>query len=293
MSLAADFRRVVRRVLTQIGRAAMPFAAIRESHPPVDIPLHMLVSKRTAGMGVLAVQSFEHFSGRSWKVIMHDDGSVTDAQRAWIAQQLPTSRFVTRLEADTRATEHLKSVSLALRGEHNFLMKIFDPLLISGTSAWVCLDADVFFFGHAAEIAQWADRPETFRFMEDTKESYAMSRVTLEETLDCKPACKLNAGLCLIPPQALSLSACEETLAALVHLAAHPMFFDQTLLALAAKDGVGLPPTYQITWDLWRRRDTVCRHYVGASKDDLLYIEGVPTLFWKMTLPALWRRLKS
>ncbi len=46
--------------------------------------------------------------------------------------------------------------------------------------------------------------------------------------------------------------------------------------------GGALPSTYEISWGLFRKPHSICRHYVGAFKHDLLYIEGVTTLFWKM-----------
>jgi lysophospholipase L1-like esterase len=50
--------------------------------------------------------------------------------------------------------------------------------------------------------------------------------------------------------------------------------------------GGALPPTYEINWGYLRSPGAVCRHYVGAFKHDLLYIEGATVLFFRL-LPKL------
>jgi hypothetical protein len=42
--------------------------------------------------------------------------------------------------------------------------------------------------------------------------------------------------------------------------------------------GSPLPRTYNISWGYWRDPGSICRHYVGDFKHDLLYIEGAPLL---------------
>ena len=38
------------------------------------------------------------------------------------------------------------------------------------------------------------------------------------------------------------------------------------------------PATYNISWGYLRAPGSICRHYVGTFKHDLLYIEGAPSL---------------
>ncbi len=49
-------------------------------------------------------------------------------------------------------------------------------------------------------------------------------------------------------------------------------------MASALNQGGMLPATYNINWGYLRASGSICRHYVGAFKHDLLYIEGAPSL---------------
>jgi lysophospholipase L1-like esterase len=65
----------------------------------------------------------------------------------------------------------------------------------------------------------------------------------------------------------------------------HPQFFEQTLYCLMSSAwgrGGALPPTYEINWGYLRSPGAICRHYVGAFKHDLLYIEGATVLFFSL-----------
>ena len=102
----------------------------------------------------------------------------------------------------------------------------------------------------------------------------------------------MNAALAsavLMPLAAISLPLAEQLLITFKTTAHHPQFFEQTLYALMASAwnrGGALPSTYEISWGFFRKPHSICRHYVGAFKHDLLYIEGVTTLFWKMVFIA-------
>lgn len=298
MSALASIRSLARRWLAACGKnILLPAATLgrRRNFPETDTPVHILVSSKTAPMCVLAAQSLEWFSRRRWRLFVHDDGSVRPDQRRFIEDRLPGCRFVPRPEADARAEEGLAAcpASRRLRARHNYLLKILDPMLISGAGPWLLMDADVLFYKSAEELAAWATNPDTFFYMVDTKESYAHPRSSLIARLGLAPAERLNAGLCSLPAGTLDPEFCERVLSTLEEACPHPMFLDQTLLAVAAGRDPSrpLPATYEITWAMWRSAGAICRHYVGAFKEDLLYIEGPPALLVKMTLPALRSRL--
>ena len=93
-----------------------------------------------------------------------------------------------------------------------------------------------------------------------------------------------------MPRRAISLDLAGKLLSAFETTAHHPQFFEQTLYALMASDwnrGGALPLSYEISWGFFRKKGSVSRHYLGAFKHDILYLEGPITLFWKMTLPSL------
>ena len=271
--------------------------ARRPSGAEAPISVHMLVSSRTWHAGVLAAVSFEFFTGRRWQFIIHDDGSVDERARGQIERLLPGVRFVARAEAERRAAEFLSAhpKCLANRSRHNLFLKFFDAVAFAPHERFIVLDSDVLFFDRPQEILDWADsgRGECW-FNEDTKETYCISRDQIEAALGIPLWSRVNSGLCLMHKPAVSLDLSERLLASFEGNAWHPQFFEQTLFALNASafnQGGMLPRKYDINWGYLRCKGSVCRHYVGAFKHDLLYIEGAPTLLMKMAWPALRARL--
>ena len=92
----------------------------------------------------------------------------------------------------------------------------------------------------------------------------------------------------LVPRQVISLDLAEKLLTTFETTAHHPQFFEQTLYALMASAwnrGGPLPSTYEISWKFFRQKNCIARHYIGAFKHDVLYLEGPVTLLWKIFLP--------
>lgn len=299
--MLTKLRRALRHGACLAGRhlAAPAVYAIARRPPAPEVPIsvHMLVSSRTWHAGVLAAISFEHFTGRRWPLFIHDDGSVSQSNRMEIERRLPGVRFVPRAEAEKRAAEFLSGhpKCLANRSRHNMFLKFFDSVAFAPHERFIVLDSDVIFFNRPAEILDWADsgREECW-FNEDTKETYCIPREHIEKALGIPLWHKVNSGLCLLQKKAVSIDLSERLLAEFELSAHHPQFFEQTLFALNASAfnrGGLLPRKYDINWGYLRRKGSVCRHYVGAFKHDLLYIEGAPTLLMKMALPALRSRL--
>jgi hypothetical protein len=262
----------------------------------MPVSVHMLVSSQTWDAGMLAAISFENFSGRRWPLFIHEDGSVTEAQRKVIVKTLPGVRFIPRLEAEKVMERHLANhpQCLSHRSSYNLSLKFFDFPVYAPYDRFVVLDSDVIFFKRPEEILAWADsgREECW-FNEDTKEKYCIPRPRIEEELGMKIWQRVNTGICLIPKSTISLELGERLIAAFETDAHHPQFFEQTLYAVMASAfnrGGMLPATYNINWGYLRASGSICRHYVGAFKHDLLYIEGAPNL---LALMAISRTLQK
>jgi hypothetical protein len=281
-------RLAARRQLAWVGRHAITpliFHLHRSLHgEEMPISVHMLVSSQTWDAGILAAISFENFTGRRWPLFFHEDGSVSETQRAVIVKTLPGVRFVPRREADKTMEKRLAAHPKCLgnRAQQNLSLKFFDFPAYAPHDRFVVLDSDVIFFKRPGEILAWADsgREECW-FNEDTKEKYCIPRLRIEEELNVKMWDRVNTGICLMPKSAISLELSERLIAAFETNAHHPQFFEQTLYALMASalnKGGMLPLTYNINWGYLRARGSICRHYVGSFKHDLLYIEGAPSL---------------
>ncbi len=288
-------RQQVRRGCAAVGREVFANGAIslhrRPARSEEDPSVHMLVSSRTWHAGLLAAVSWEHHTGRRWRFFIHEDGTVDKEARDRIRAVLPDVRLVPRVESDERLRAVLQNHPrcLAQRTRHNLFLKFTDFAAFAPGQRFIVLDSDVIFFRPPGEILAWVDGgSETCHYNEDTKEKFCIPRTYLEDALNVSMWPRFNSGLVLVPRAAIDWDLAERLLAVFEQSAHHPQFFEQTLYALMCSAwgrGGALSPSYEISWGYLRHRGAVCRHYVGAFKHDLLYIEGAP-----LTLAALAKK---
>lgn len=298
--MLTSVRAALRGGLASLGRRVVSPLVFAFARRPIDpappISVHMLVSGRTWHAGVLAAISFEYFTGRRWELFIHEDGSVDATARAEIERRLPGVRFVPRPEAEAKLADYLTAAprARAQRSKWNMLLKFFDSLAFAPHERFIVLDSDVIFFRRPDEILAWADsdRDECW-FNQDTKEVYCTSRARIEAAFGFSMWDRVNSGLCLLTKSTFSRELSERFIAELEPVAEQPIFFEQTLFAFHASHrnrGGLLPRRYEISWGYLRARDSVCRHYVGAFKHDLLYVEGAPTLLALLLRDRILRR---
>ena len=282
------FRKTARRACALVGQKwAAPIAVKYHRRPAPaagETAVHMLISSRTWDAGLLAAVSLEHHSGRRWSFFFHDDGTLDRGAFDSIRAAFSDARLIPRAEADARAGEYLSQHPKCLlhRSNHNLFLKFFDFAAWTSAERFVVLDSDVIFFRHPVEIIEWSDTSsDGYHYNEDTKEKYCIPRDHLERGMGLSMWPRFNSGLLLLPKAALSLDLAEKLLTKFEESAHHPQFFEQTLYAImgsAWSRGGALPKKYEINWGYFRGRGAVCRHYVGAFKHDLLFIEGASTL---------------
>lgn len=284
-------RQEARRAWADAGRSVLAEAAIRRHVRPAravtDPAVHMLVSAKTWDAGVLAAATFEHHTGRRWKFVIHDDGTLGKTARRRITSVFDDVTIVDRAAADARARDFLAGHPKCLdrRGRHNLFLKFSDFPAWTPGRRFLVLDSDVIFFRQPREIVDWAESgSDTCLYNEDTKEKYCIPRAFIAERLGVDMWPRFNSGLVTMPLEAVSLDAAERLVAAFEENAHHPQFFEQTLYGLMGSlwgRGGALPPAYEISWGYLRRPGARCRHYVGDFKHDLLYVEGATTFWWR------------
>ena len=102
----------------------------------------------------------------------------------------------------------------------------------------------------------------------------------------------MNSGFDLMVRNAADLNLAEIFLERCAQTAKQYQFLEQSLFAVfgsAWGKGGLLPPEYEISWTNFRRRGAVCRHYIGPSKNDGLFIEGA-VAFWLQSALASKKR---
>lgn len=299
MTRLQRLRAAGRVALARLGRgpiSSMAFALFRRPERREEsVSVHMLVSEKTWHAGILAIASFELFTRRRWDICLHDDGSVSAASRQKILRLVPGIQFIPRGEAEeqTRALLAGHPRCLANRSRHNLFLKFFDTLAYVRKNRFIVLDSDVIFFRRPREILDWVDlnAPDCL-YNEDTKEKFCIPRTEIEKALPVRLLPRFNSGLVLMQRKAMSLDLSEQLIRTFENSAYAPQFFEQTLYALMAsvnpEGGAPLPRTYNISWGYLREPGSICRHYVGDFKHDLLYVEGAPFLLASL----VWSKLR-
>ena len=256
-------------------------------HHGMPVSLHMVLSHSGLLMGQLTLRSLEFHSGRSWNPIIHDDGTLSDDDVREIKQNFPDATVIRRDVADDILDEALSAFPHCRenRKKHPWFLKVFDTRHYAPHERYIVIDSDIVFFKRPDFVREWMrERPETFWFMEDTKEKYSSTRQGIESEMGFPVWERVNSGLDLMVRPAVELELAEKFLQRCAPLAREFCFLEQTFFAVvgaAWRRGGKLPKEYEISWTNFRRKGAVCRHYVGAFKNDALFVEGASVFWWR------------
>ena len=252
----------------------------RETLP---LEVHMVTGERDWRLALWALASWCHFTGRRWRFVVHDDGSLPPSGRDLIGSLFPGARVRLRAEADLLMEKRLADypLSAAYRQSSPLGLKVFDIPVMAADRRYIVLDSDLLFFGAPEEILRWATRDDdTCWFNRDVAEASLVSAETAKENLGLDLWPRVNSGLCLVAGNAVDLEFCERCLRETGMMDGGDWKIEQTLYALcASRHGRGglLPRTYEVSLGRQAARDAICRHYVGAVRDRF-YAEGLSRL---------------
>lgn len=218
--LREEYRRWIVRIPPQPVAAQSPQAQI-----------HQLLGHRHVGMGLWSLASLVGTAGCALGVVIHDDGTLTDADRALIERQLPGVRIISRSEADARVRGLLAAYPACTgyrfgnvavsnhRGQsyNMFIMALilFDINLLADCDKVIVLDADVLFFQRPDDLVRWATDPADTRTLYSVEGFKATLGPDRRLSFSPKAAQTLNSGLlCLNRPAVFVLDRIEEWIAA-------------------------------------------------------------------------------
>jgi hypothetical protein len=191
--------------------------AVFSSEPVVSSPsapaeIHTLVCSRHLSMYVMAVKSLLRF-GADFSVVVHDDGSLTAADRSKLETHIEGIRVVSKDEADRELAVLLKDhpCSLRFRRENVVAMQLFDLAHYARTKRILSLDSDTLFLQRPQELIDWAagSRPEILHL----HETCPYSQKEFLTKLGCPYPPNFCMGLAAFPKSLVDLDLIERTLA--------------------------------------------------------------------------------
>ena len=257
------------------------------------LSLHTLVSECTWRMGILALSGFTALSGRRWQVVIHEDGSLRERSANLIRKLRPKWQIVMREESDKQAAAELGQFKkfLKLRSRHPLAMKFADPWLFAPGERYIFIDSDCLFFDYPDFIMRWVAKSGTqdcwFERECEGVYAYSLPITLLSQLIGCSVWQHVNTGIALLNRGAFSFERIETLLGVLEKerlSEEEDWYLEQTFFAVTAtlwKKGGLLPPLYSTSYDagvcLGRCGRVAC-HYVGPTKKDRFYYDGVVNL---------------
>ncbi|NJL19688.1 MAG: hypothetical protein HC895_00870 [Leptolyngbyaceae cyanobacterium SM1_3_5] len=230
---------------------------------------------------VWTLKTFYHYSKRQYALCIHDDGTLTESDRATLQHHFPNARIIDRPSADARVFAELANYPCCLefRKTNPLSPKVFDFASYLESDRMLLLDSDILFFAEPIELLKRIEDPNYHlnSVNGDTSSAYTVNAETVRQQCGFELIDRFNSGLGLIHKASLNLDWIEEFLG-LPDAIGHFWRIEQTLYALcSSRFGTELlPPEYSV--HLEGGIDSApCRHYVGKIRH-LMYSEGIRTL---------------
>ncbi len=252
--------------------------------PSSVLEIHMMACRKDILESLWAIKTFAHFSGQSFSLFFHDDGTLTNAEEKLLVQHFPNSEVLRRARTDREMAQVLLKYphSLRVRADgHWTSIKLFDHYFYGRQPAFLVMDADILFFSRPTEMLDILASDEYF-YMEDFQNAYIYSIEELKNSFGINTLPRVNVGFIRLSKSAVNWSLIEAYLE-MAKKVEFRSWIEQTLVAMLISDSGlryrSLPSSYQLMWPRITE-STRCHHFCGESRGN----------YWLKGLPLLWQR---
>lgn len=216
------------------------------------LEVHNLLCHRDISIALTCLKSLLATSQEELRIVVHDDGSLTDEDQAFIRAQLPNSILMSREQADrelARVLDALPTLRQArLRLPH--LLKVLDVPLLCRIDNVCFIDSDVFFLrAHRGLFEISETRSVGARFMSDMRTCHGFRLKDFWPLGPVSPIARLNSGLFCIKRNVVDFDWVEAVCrrVGLSQMLRHRSWFEQGLwAAIAARVGCEMIDPSQI-----------------------------------------------
>jgi len=205
------------------------------------IELHFLCCHRHVMLLLWCIKSFCKFAGELFRIVLHDDGTLTQDDLGVFAKHINGVRLITKEEADVAMADILAPYPECGAHRESYLVgqKIFDVPLLAETETVLMMDADILFFRRPDEIIEWSRSPgRTVLCCRDVLTSYSNTIEDIERHFGMRVQDKINVGIFGFPPDILDLALAEKYLADEDNVIdpERRWWLEQTIYAMATAD---------------------------------------------------------
>ena len=126
------------------------------------VELHTLTAHHHASMYLTAIKSLLRHH-RDVAVVVHDDGSLDDADKANLRHHVQGIQIIERAAADAQMAVLLADFPHSRRLRERVInsFELFDNILLAKTDRIVNMNSDVLFLGRPTELIDWIERDDS------------------------------------------------------------------------------------------------------------------------------------
>lgn len=169
-----------------------------------------LIGHEQVDVGLRCLASLLRFSSEIIRLLIHDDGTLTSADRETLLAGLPGSEIISRAESDAIVQPLLKRYPRcrAYREKHVLALKLIDTALQESDELAYC-DSDVFFLRPYKGLFAWPSAKTGAVFMQDIQDAYALRPWHLYPIGPIQMPRRMNSGLIFFRRSAYDLEFIE------------------------------------------------------------------------------------
>ncbi|MFA5984811.1 MAG: hypothetical protein WC782_12415 [Methylococcaceae bacterium] len=127
-----------------------------QSNPQAKVEVHSAVPHRYVYAYLVAIKSLLRFHN-DLSVVVHDDGSLLEADKNLIKQHLPGCRLIDRAMANAEFEKLNNTFLSKVRGSYTSYLKLFDTTLFCQAERVMILDTDTLFIKRPDKVIDWIE----------------------------------------------------------------------------------------------------------------------------------------
>jgi hypothetical protein len=251
--------------------------------PQSKIEIHSLTCETDYPDLLWCLKTFHFFSGRSFNVVIHDDGSLSHQAIEHLHKHLPGATIISKQQADARMREVIKPYDScrAFRDRLPLARRLFDVPAFATRENFMILDSDILFFASPNDMLERMDHNRLF-FMSDYQDGYVYPRADILARYGVEVMPAFNTGISYLSRDMFNYEFMEKYCGDLEQagLQSHP-WAEQTLFAILLSRRQGeadrLPDNYAISRKRISR-ETVSHHFVNDGSRGMFYTQGIRRL---------------
>jgi hypothetical protein len=257
--------------------------SLYHTKPFEDFEIHVLTGRARLTMALCMIASWIVATGRCWRFVVHDDGTLPTGDAELLSNLLPNCRVLLSSETNPQVAHALNHHPLCLqcRNLHPLARKVIDMPLLASQAKLLSIDTDILFYRKPRRILNWmTETDSTCLFLEDVKDGCLLNPDQTVRLFGVKRDPRVNTGIVAVPKKIMSIDFLEECLDKANLLTRDCWYIEQTLYAIAASVYGRvelLPQEYFMALEPPCPEGAVARHYMGANRH-LFYSEGLARL---------------